>query len=204
MRDDWGGPTHRSLPPPPLRVAPRAPRGLLRIQRLDRAARRPAEDPAHPVTARSRPTGPPAGSGSADREPDRPARPFAIPCRRGGPHEGVRLGRPPLDLGRCAAFSVRGRKRAADPLSIWEMEIASASVRRVASCEGSCTRAIYGSRLYRLDAGEPSPEIVFTAKSAEERSGSGHPPPACSRSARTGRGPGRSPSTRSERATRSC
>ncbi len=86
-----------------------------------------------------------------------------------GPRESARVltgefvsaGRPSISVD-AQRFLFVARKRAADPLSIWEMAIDDGRQRRVARCDGNCTKAIYASRLYTLDAGESTPLIVFS------------------------------------------
>jgi hypothetical protein len=71
-------------------------------------------------------------------------------------------GRPSLSPD-ARRFLFVGKKRPTEPLSIWEMEIGSRASRQVASCEGGCARAIYGSRIYTIDAGAAVPQIVYSS-----------------------------------------
>ena len=73
----------------------------------------------------------------------------------------VSAGRPSISAD-AARFLFVARQAAAEPLSVWEMELASGTKRLVTGCDGDCTRAIYASVLYTMDLDEPAPMIVVS------------------------------------------
>ena len=69
-------------------------------------------------------------------------------------------GRPSVSFdGRRVLFVAR--RRAADPLSVWEMSVDGAAPRQVVKRAVDCTRAIYLSRTYTINAAEPVLQIAF-------------------------------------------
>lgn len=73
----------------------------------------------------------------------------------------VSAGRPSISAD-AARFLFVARRTAAEPLSVWEMELATGAKRLVTGCDGDCTRAIYASVLYTMDLDEPLPAIVVS------------------------------------------
>jgi len=93
---------------------------------------------------------------------------------RSGPRERVSVltagfvsaGRPSISPD-ARRFLFVARRAAAEPLSVWEMELATGAKRLVTACDGDCTRAIYASVLYAMGLDEPAPMIVVsTSRSA--------------------------------------
>ena len=79
--------------------------------------------------------------------------------------EFVAAGRPSISPD-ARRFLFVGRKSAAEPLSVWELELATGAIRLVTGCDGDCTRAIYASVLYTMDLDEPAPIIVVSTSSS--------------------------------------
>jgi len=68
----------------------------------------------------------------------------------------VAAGRPSISPD-ARRFLFVARKTAAEPLSVWELELATGAKRLVTGCDGDCTRAIYASVLYTMELDEPAP-----------------------------------------------
>ncbi len=69
-------------------------------------------------------------------------------------------GRPDLSFdGRRITFV--GKRAAADPLDVWEMNVDSTKIRRITQGLGNCTAAIYLPTIYTIDAEEPFHQIAF-------------------------------------------
>ena len=73
----------------------------------------------------------------------------------------VAAGRPSISPD-ARRFLFVARKTAAEPLSVWELELATGAKRLVTGCDGDCTRAIYASVLYTMELDEPAPMIVVS------------------------------------------
>ncbi len=69
-------------------------------------------------------------------------------------------GRPDLSFdGRRIIFV--GKRAAADPLDVWEMNVDGSGLRRITQRVGNCTAAIYLPTIYTIDAEEPFHQIAF-------------------------------------------
>lgn len=54
-----------------------------------------------------------------------------------------------------------GKRAAADPLDVWEMNVDGSELRRITQRVGNCTAAIYLPTIYTIDAEEPFHQIAF-------------------------------------------
>jgi hypothetical protein len=60
------------------------------------------------------------------------------------------------------------RRDPAEPLNVWELALDGGPPRRITDRPTDCTRAIYASTIYTLDAAAPADQIAFCVAAAEE------------------------------------